>query len=238
MEIKNYDKFMTDEGRAYVNPNRLMPQHPCRLLIIGPSGSGKTNALLNLLCNEDGMYYDKLYVYAPTVHEEPKYTWLQDYIKTIEHRVSKKKGMDIEIGTFSADLGDLVDVDDLDENTQNIIVFDDMTTKGPKQHEKICEHFIRGRKKNTSYIYLGHGWREVPPLMRKNSTDIILFPIDDKNQMRELAKTKATRINFQEFMKVLNEVNEGGGFLYLSLRETKLPMWIRRGFDELYVPDK
>src|SRR5678810_640253 len=177
MEVKNFDKYITDDSHA-INPNPLMPRHPARVLIIGPSGSGKTNVLLNMLCDENGMYYDKLYVYAPTVNEEPKYVWLQEYVKTIEKKLSKKKGQDITIGHFSTDLAALIDIDDLDEKRQNIIVFDDMAAHGQKQHAKVSEHFMRGRKKNCTYIYIGHGWREVPALMRKNTTDIILFPIE------------------------------------------------------------
>src|SRR5688572_6513940 len=124
------------------------------------------------------MYYNRLYVYAPTVHEEDKYLWLQDYVKTLEHKVNKKLGQDLTIGTFSDDLKDLIDVDQIDENFQNIIVFDDLTAKTEAEQKKIKEHFIRGRKKNCSYIYIGHGYSEVPSLMRKSTTDLILFPPD------------------------------------------------------------
>lgn len=259
MDIRNYDEITklieTDKLPDPININPFAPKHPFRLLIIGASGSGKTNVLLNLLT--EYIYYDHLYLYAKTADSEDKYLWLEDYLKKVEtiaqekateSAISNQTILDTEnpsksfkiIQAWETSLNNLVAVDDLDEQKQNLIIFDDMTLEGRQSHARISEHFIRGRKKNCSYIYIGHSFFTLPKILRINITDVILFPPDNKKEIQELAKTYASRIEFKEFQRLLNETrdpNNNGGhdFIYIDTRAKDLRMWIRQGFSNLYI---
>lgn len=262
MDIRNYDEIAkkadTNKLKKPVNINEFAPSHPYRLLIIGPSGSGKTNTLLNLLT--EYVYYDHIYLYAKTADTEDKYIFLKEYLKDVEEAARDKMSdmiLDDEtmrdtespisnitiIQAWDTNLDNLVSVDDLDENKQNLIVFDDMTLEGKLAHSKISEHFIRGRKKNCSYIYIGHSFFLLPKVIRINITDIILFPPDNKKEIQELSKTYASRIEFKEFQRLLNEVrdpknNDGHDFIYIDTRSRNLSLWLRKGFDCCYIPPK
>lgn len=250
MEIKNYDDLAknieTDTIPAPININPFAPRHPFRLLIIGPSGQGKTNVLLNLLT--EYIYYDRIYLYAKTATEEDKYLWVRDYLQKVQDAANQRTAdADIYeadniqiIQAWETSLDNLVKVHDLDEQKQNLVVFDDLTLEGRATHDKIAEHFIRGRKKNCSYIYIGHSFYLLPKIIRINISDIILFPPDNKREIGELAKTYATRISFKEFQKILNDIrndnnSSGNDFVYIDTRAKDLRMWCRRGFDNLLV---
>ena len=51
----------------------IIPDHPCRVLIIGGSGSGKTNTLLHLINEQKDI--DKIYLYAKDLSKS-KYEYL------------------------------------------------------------------------------------------------------------------------------------------------------------------
>lgn len=227
--LRNYDSIVdmvADPSEAPVNLNDLVPQHPFRLLIIGPSGCGKTNVALNLLCEH--LYFDRLYVYAKCAFTEPKYDFIRGFVAAIE-----KKAKGAKIGKFSNTLTDLVPVDDLDASLQNLIIIDDMTTEtSSKAHQVLEDHFTRGRKSNCSYIYIGHSYYHVPKIMRLNTTDIVLFKIDNQKEVRAIGDTHAGRIPFETFMRLYHQIGPFQ-FLYLDLRARDLPLFIRRGFDEV-----
>lgn len=244
MEIRNYDEIVKIEENKSIELNPFAPKHPFRMIIIGGSGQGKTNLLLNLLT--EYVYYDCIYLYAKTADSEDKYIWLREYIENIEE-TAKEKMMselvqevtdDIQIiKAWDTTLDDLISVDDLNSSKQNLMIFDDMTLEDKNAHEKISEHYIRGRKKNCSYIYIGHSYFRLPKIIRNNVTDIILFPPDNKRESIELAKTYANRITFREFQELLNTVrndNDGHDFIYIDTRAKDLRLWIRQGFDYLY----
>lgn len=242
MDIKNYDNVIDVDHDEVININPFAPRHPFRLLIIGPSGHGKTNLLLNLLT--EYIYYDKIYLYAKTADTEDKYLWLKNYLEEATN-IANQKACECIISptpqqiikAWSENLDDLITVDDLDESYQNLIVFDDMTLENRANHRKISEHFIRGRKKNCSYIYIGHSFFLLPKVIRINISDVILFPPDNKREIQELAKTYATRISFQKFQEILNEASSSGhNFIFIDTRSKDIRMWIRLGFDQLFTP--
>ena len=64
----------------YYNDKKLNVHHPClpysfRMLIVGSSGCGKTTLLMKLLLQDNLLNYDKLYVFARSLHQ-PEYECL------------------------------------------------------------------------------------------------------------------------------------------------------------------
>jgi hypothetical protein len=68
--------------------------------------------------------------------------------------------------TFSSSKDDIVNVDDLDKEYQNLIMFDDFVTEAD-QH-LIIDLFIRSRKKNCSLIYLTQSYFSTPKDIQLN----------------------------------------------------------------------
>jgi hypothetical protein len=70
----------------------------------------------------------------------------------------------IEIAHFSSNKSDIVQVDNLDKEYQNLIIFDGFVTE--KDEDLIIDLFIRGRKKNASVIYLTQSYFSTPKDIR------------------------------------------------------------------------
>ncbi len=228
--IKNYDEYMK-EKKEYINKNPLMPKWPFRCLISGASASGKTNILLNMIM--DYIHWDKLYVCSKMVNTEDKYIELQDWIKHIEQNLRQQiKCDELNIGYFYDNFNDLpnVDSDKYNPECQNLVILDDMITT--KNQSTIIEMAIRGRKKNISFIYISQSFHDIPKIIRKNCTDFIFCSFSSKREIQEITKSVATRISYDEFIKIYNHCTEQEyGFLYIATREKLLCRWIRCGFD-------
>src|SRR5690606_23368896 len=122
----------------------------------------------------------------------------------------------------------------LDETKQNLIVFDDIVLE--KDQSVIKDHMIRGRKKNCSYIYLTQSYFTVPKVIRLQMTHFILFNIDNRKELRTIADTHATRVEFKDFMRFYKScmAEKDHAFVYIDTTQTKLPMYLRCGFNGLY----
>jgi uridine kinase len=167
-----------------------------RILITGPSGCGKSNLLLNLIY--DVLDFDKLYFCAKDL-SEPKYERLyynynkyngvtlkqiyklrkpDKYLVLSDHRKFKKEAY------FCDSQHDMVNVNELDSSSKNLVVFDDCLTD--KKQDKITEFFIRGRKKQATVIYLSQSYYATPVTIRRNCDIFIFFSLQKKERSRIL----------------------------------------------------
>ena len=85
MKIPNYDKKQNTTSKKLNN----IFDEDFRLLIAGESGCGKTNTLMHIL-RKPLVYYDKIYIYSPNLHQEK----IQD-LKEIMDSISEKVGYSI-----------------------------------------------------------------------------------------------------------------------------------------------
>lgn len=65
-----------DTEQKNPNKNKILPQHPARLIVAGPSNCGKTNWLMNLLMHEDAPW-DSIHLFYGA--DQPKYDILEKY---------------------------------------------------------------------------------------------------------------------------------------------------------------
>jgi predicted AAA+ superfamily ATPase len=111
--------FDVDEDE-YLNKHVLAPQWLFRLLICGRIGSGKTNFLMNLIYHY--LYYNNIYIYAKDLSEK-KYELLQEFFDKVHAKLEEKYKEPIEIAHFSSDKNEIIQIDDLDKEYQNLIIF-------------------------------------------------------------------------------------------------------------------
>ncbi len=70
------------------------------------------------------MYYNKIYIYAKDSTKN-KFQMLQDFFEEVEVNMKEKSGEDYELAIFSSNKDEIVNVDNLDKEYQNLIIFDD-----------------------------------------------------------------------------------------------------------------
>ena len=150
----NFDDYV-NENKTERNKNwPYIPDHSCRILIIGGSGSGKTNVLLNLIENQPDI--DKIYLYAKDLYEA-KY----------QYSINKREGIGIDhfndpkaFIEYSNDMYYVyknIDGYNRDKENKILIVFDDMIADmvhNKKLDTIVTELFIRGRKLNSSLVFI------------------------------------------------------------------------------------
>jgi hypothetical protein len=161
----------------YHNPNYnedTMPmKHPERIIILAPSGGGKTNLLLGLIKAMNGTY--KCIILFTQNKNEPLYEYLEKKIPYPQFQIYE--GIK-EVMKFN--------FDNLEEE-QTLIVFDDMVSESFKNHEKIINLFIRGRKmagmKGLSIVYLTQNYYKVPKAIRGQATKLFIRKINSQKDL-------------------------------------------------------
>ena len=214
----NFDDVIPVEMQhdSYYNPNPLALQHPFRCLIIGPSGSGKTNILLNIItmCSN----FDKIYLYARKL-EEPKYKYL------INHYEIMGKRHDHEFIAYSDDIKDCILVDEVDENIQNLIIFDDMVTE--RNLANVSDLFVRGRKNNISIVFISQSYFDIPKIIRLNSDYYLLTKVCNKRELTEISKDH----NILDFIEKYNVCMQTPySFFMIDLKTNDPLLKCRRNF--------
>jgi len=219
--------YIKTDKQEFINRHVLAPQWPFRLLICGQTGCGKTNLLLNLLLNY--LYYNRLYVYAKDLSES-SYMFLQEFFYDVHRKLDEDYNITESIATFSSNKAAIVDVDDLDKEYQNLIVFDDFVTE--KDQDSIIELFTRGRKKNTSVIYLTQSYYSTPKDIRLQCNYFMFFNIGSKREVIEIEKDHAIGVTKEEFLEMFKSATEDPySFMMIDLKTKEKRNKFRKNLD-------
>ena len=196
----NFDEHTNENKIEHNLKLPHIPDHPYRILIIGGSGSGKTNALLNLTNNQPDI--DKIYLYTKDPYEI-KYQYLINKREKVglDHFDDHKYFME-----YSNDMHDVYkNIEDynLGKKHKVLIVFDDMIAdmiNNKKLDLIVTELFIRGRKINTSIVFITQSYFKLPKDVRLNSTHFFIMKIPNKRELQQIALNYSSDIDFKDFM--------------------------------------
>src|SRR5574338_1498689 len=157
-----------------------------RMLIVGQSGSGKTTLLMKLLLEPNLLNYDKLYIFARSLHQ-PEYQCLIEGFKNnlpktdiidilnagslIREKKSSIEEVAIGLGLcneepsnieaeFYDNPSDIPDPSELDKSVRNLMIFDDIMTD--KKQTPAQNYYTRGRSCNCDSIYLSQNYTHLP----------------------------------------------------------------------------
>ena len=61
--------------------------------------------------------------------------------------------------------------------------------------------FIRGRKLNTSFIFITQSYFKVPKDVRLNSTHFLIMKISNKKELQQIALNQSSYIDFKYFIR-------------------------------------
>ena len=177
---------------------------PYRKLIIGLSGSGKTNYLLNPI-QRDPNIVDKIYLYAKDL-EEPQYQLLINKREKAGIKFNNDTTAFIEYSN-SMD-GILSNIEDYNQKRRRkiLIIFDDRIShvmSDKKAQQILKELSIRCGKLNISICFLTQSYFSVPKDVRLNCTHYILFKLNNKRKLQNIAINHSADIDYEDFIKNL-----------------------------------
>ena len=176
---------------------------PYKKLIIGPSGSGKINYLLNSIQKENNII-DKIYLYATDL-DEPKYQLLINKREKAGINFNNDPNVLIEYSNSIDDI--LSDIEDYIKKRKRkvLIIFDDMIShvmSDKKAQQVLTDLFIRCRKLNISLCFLTQPYFSVPKDVRLNCTHYILFKLNNKRELKNIAINHSADIDYKDFIKI------------------------------------
>lgn len=190
----------------YKKINEHMPNPCTHTLLVGSTGSGKTNMLLNML---KYMYFDDLYLFCKDLSED-KYELLKSSIAALESQVNEglrqAKKQPIKIGHYSESLKDIPDINTLDKHKQYVFIFDDFLTDSKKDQGPIEQYFVRSRKRGVNCFYLSQNLFDIPKIIQKNASYVVLYDNGNAREVQEYAKSYASKIPYDDFVKIYHQI--------------------------------
>jgi len=208
-----------------VNPNFNLHkiEIPFRMCVVAPSGSGKTNFVINLIrvfSQGKGTFTDITIVTRNK--DEPLYNWLasqSDSIKIVEGMHNNPK------------------LDDYDKEYNHLLIWDDLMLS--INLKPVEDYYIRARKKNVSLMFLSQSYVDIPKVIRKNSTYLILFDLGgSKREQDFILKEWSGELDRDELRAIYNDaVAEKLNPLIIKGGKTKKNEKYRKGFNDFYDLD-
>ena len=237
LNVENFDKYdyNNKDKNNKSQKHFLLPAHKSRIVICGSSGNGKSNLLLDMVKNK--LVYDKLYIFSRHLHQ-PKYQYLIKYFNTIDKLMKDEYGIDNKTVEMIEDtLDNIPEINDLDDITKKIFIFDDFNIMTKKQEKLINDYYTRSRHKNASCIFIGQIYFLIPREIRLNLTHLILFNNGNNKEISLLYQELGSDLTKDEFKEMYNKcVNPKFNFMLIHKDAHNKHLKYRRNFTELYIP--
>jgi len=233
--MENNDLNMDDFINRYCeNPiqslqsdDKLMFKFPSYVCVVGSSGCGKTTSIIKLLITNK-IRWTRIYLNAIML-EEPIYEAL------MKHCLELEKETGNEIIFPNNDVEDIIPVDSLDENEQNVIIFDDFVNE--KNQKEAMDYFQRGRKKNAMIIYISQSFHKIPQFIRLNTNYFMIFKTISRDVIN-IATYFSSLIDKKNFYEVFRKATKDKyNFLLIDLKTTDDNLKIRWNFSKGFKID-
>jgi len=214
-------KYLNDVDNPNFNLHEI--EIPFRMCVVAPSGSGKTNFVLNLIrvfSHGKGTFADITIVTANK--DEPLYNWLcaqNDNIRIVEGLNNNPK------------------LDDYDKEYNHLLIWDDLMIA--KNLEDVEKYYIRARKKNVSLMFLAQSYINIPKIIRKNSTYLVLFDLGgSKREQNYILNEWSSNLDKDELRAIYEDaVKEKMNPLIIKGGKVDKNKKYRKGFLEYYNLD-
>ena len=208
MKLVNYDLVADHKLEKKKKGGRLDLPENMRARVCGPASCGKTNLVLNLVCNEGWLDYDRLYVYSKTLFQS-KYELLK---RAFEETCPG-------VATFCSANEDVLSPENLPMAGKSVVLFDDFMIE---KQDAIERYFAYGRHAGADIFYLCQTYSRIPKrVVRDNANVLILFRQDDANLRHVYRNHVGGDVSFDEFRNKCAECWNSDPYGFLTLDKTK-----------------
>ena len=222
--VNFYEKMPKDLLDEAKNPN-FENHHiklPFRCAVCAPSGSGKTNFILNLISEfsaGEGTFND--IVIVTRNKDEPLY----NYLSKIAPKIEIKEG-----------IGSLPKLDKMDKKLNHLVICDDLLLE--KDLTPIVNYYIRCRKLNCSIAFLSQSYFDIPSMIRKNCSVLVILKLGGKREIRDLLRCFSLDVSLEQLQNMYNYAcGEKMNCMYIDVEETDKQKKFRKGIREFLDPD-
>jgi len=196
-----------------INPN--VPIHPTNCYLVASCGKGKTNLIVWLLHTHYKQFFNSIYIFSGTIHQDIWKTMKLDYDKCFE--------------TYSDELFLRV-MEDIKAHPDDktLIIIDDMSggTAYSKKNSPLAQFLTNHRhfpspRSGTSIFLVSHAFKSVPKLIRSVIDDLIVFETSSADELEVIVNDNRGRLTKDQFLnQIYDKVEEGNyNFLYIKRKE-------------------
>jgi len=225
MSIQNFYESMDDKYKEIPTPNPNFELHglkiPFRLCCVSFSGGGKSNWIVNLI----SLFSQKQGTFSTVIiickdKEEPLYKFLagkSDQIQVLEG------------------LHNLPNLDTFDKEMASLVIIDDCQLD--KNQNKVCEFYVRCRKKSVSIAYLAQNYYQVPTVVRQNCNYLVLLKINGSREVKMILTSGGIGIDAKQLIALYKYATAEQFIpLIINLEESDENKKFRRGFTDYLRP--
>ena len=206
------------------NPNFYLHhfQIPFRMCIVAPSGSGKSNFITNLI--HQFSIGKGTFAYISIICKD-KSEPLYKFLASKSDQISIKEG-----------LTNLPDLDKFDKEVASLVIIDDCQLE--KNQDRICEYYIRCRKKNVSIAYLAQNYFKIPIVVRNNCNYLVLLRISGERELNIILKEHGLGLTKSQLLNMYDYATDTKfNPLIIDIEATDKNHKYRKGFNEFLAVD-
>lgn len=159
----------------------IIPDHPAVTIFNGSVGSGKTMLLMNLLTRKEfygkkredgGCYFNRIIVFAPTVHSDDLYDQLESVKDEDKHEHLEPDDLQAIIDKQK----EKIEKTGIDKSDRILFIFEDVQSR-PKflKSKPFRECVFAGRHLNSSSWIVGQSFTRTPRYIRLQANYVFYF---------------------------------------------------------------
>ena len=202
--------------------NDIVPKPPMILTCVSPAKTGKSTICGNLLLRYYKNCFDRIYLFSPTASTDKT---TRSYLKAFDNDdidtelIVIEDHADLMAGdTFIQEIIDDQRKQEQDKRDRILIVVDDCVGFRFKKLNYLCTRY---RHLNISIIQNSQNYRRLDPLMRVNSTAVIINEITNLKELEKLEEEILENIpNWRSHYNTATK--DKYNFLYFNILEQKL----------------
>ena len=209
MKIPNLDMNKKDDNDSYI---LKCP----RMIIVGDSSRGKTNLVMYMILSAKFFKPDVIYYYGRNIEQDKI-----KYIKSISDKLKSQIGYDFML--LENDPNNIPYADCYNNDSKKLVIFDDLMTVSKNVLKRIVDHYIFGRQKNISSIFLAQSYIDIDQTIRLNCNYMVIYEPKTRR-----CKNSVLIENNIEDKELFKKINGKYDFLFIDKNNDKY----YKNFDE------
>ena len=225
-----------------------VPKLPFRSIIVASSSGGKTVLVQNLIFNVYRNSFARIFLFSPSVHNDPTFTEVkQVYIRDELH-------VDDEKEQICFDNYNPADLENVIERQKNIISY--MKSKKIKKlHSKLIvidDHaddqtfvryskllhrlFTRGRHDAVSVICSTQKYNVLAPIIRLNASSLYIFRLKNASELMSFIEEHSAIVDKQQLLDMYHQaVNDAPySFFYVNMNAKDINKIFHTRFEQAF----
>lgn len=211
-------------------PHPHLLRIPFSLLEIAVKGSGKTVLLQNVMIWYKELF-DNIYIWSPTIKLDKKWKLLIDKMK-IPSKNLFTRYREAEVSNLMEQIKQANEALSQKKKIRSLFIMDDMVEFIPKGKKESAINRLAQNHRHyfISHIIISQTFKRLDPILRINTTGVILFNTDNIIERKKIFEELSGNIGVREFERLYMEITSVKfNFMYINYDQRL----VYRNFDEV-----